>query len=347
MNQTIHQIYNSNAQNMHHIDDNSIDLVVTSPPYPMIEMWDELYNQLNTQIGDFIESGNGQYAFELMHQELDIIWEEVYRVVKSNGFICINIGDATRTINKNFTIYFNHSRIINKMLSIGFQPLPTIYWRKQTNAPNKFMGSGMLPAGAYVTLENEFILIFRKGGKREFKSPQEKELRMNSAFFWEERNKWFSDIWDIKGATQKIINSKSRERSAAFPFEIPYRLINMYSVKGDTVLDPFLGIGTTTLAALTSNRNSIGIEINKDLIPLIYNNIEGSKDRLNHYVFKRLEDHSRFIDEYKSKKEPKYYNDFIKSKVITKQETKIKLDILDDIIIEGEKIIGTHKASIF
>ncbi len=343
MNQSIHQIYNYNAQNMHHINDNSIDLVVTSPPYPMIEMWDELYKHLNPQITKHLSEGDGQNAFELMHRELDIIWEEIYRVVKNNRFICINIGDATRTINKNFMIYFNHSRIINKMLSLGFQPLPTIYWRKQTNAPNKFMGSGMLPAGAYVTLENEFILIFRKGGKREFKSLQEKELRMNSAFFWEERNKWFSDIWDVKGTNQRIINSKSRERSAAFPFEIPYRLINMYSIKGDTILDPFLGIGTTTLAALASNRNSIGIELNNDLIPIVNKNISSSKDRLNQYILKRLEDHCQFIDNYEHKKQPKYYNDFLKNKVITKQETKIKLDILDDIIIEDEKIIAIYK----
>ena len=78
---------------------------------------------------------------------------------------------------------------------LGFQSIPLILWRKQTNAPNKFMGSGMLPAGAYVTLEHEYILVLRKGSKREFKKAEEKRNRHESAIFWEERNIWYSDIW--------------------------------------------------------------------------------------------------------------------------------------------------------
>ena len=89
--------------------------------------------------------GNGLFAFELMHIELDKVWNEVFRVLKEGGIACINIGDATRTINKNFQLYSNHSRIINHCTKIGFSALPMILWRKQTNAPNKFMGSGMLP----------------------------------------------------------------------------------------------------------------------------------------------------------------------------------------------------------
>src|SRR5690606_1592163 len=139
-------------------------------------------------------------------------------------------------------------------IRLGFANMPNILWRKQTNAPNKFMGSGMLPAGAYVTLEHEWILVFRKAGKRTFRSEAEKKLRRESAFFWEERNTWFSDLWDLKGVKQKITNSGSRDRSAAYPFELPYRLINMYSVKGDIVLDPFLGTGTTALAAMATER---------------------------------------------------------------------------------------------
>lgn len=117
-----------------------------------------------------------------MHQELDKIWSECYRVLKEGGIACINIGDATRTINNNFCLYTNHARIINYCLKIGFTNLPNIIWRKQTNAPNKFMGSGMLPAGAYVTLEHEWILIFRKGGKRQFKTEKDKVERRSSSF---------------------------------------------------------------------------------------------------------------------------------------------------------------------
>ena len=93
------------------------------------------------------------------------------------------IGDATRSLDKNFALFSNHARIISGCLNIGLQNLPNIIWRKQTNAPNKFMGSGMLPPGAYVTLEHEFILIFRKGRKREFKTDEEKLNRQESSFF--------------------------------------------------------------------------------------------------------------------------------------------------------------------
>ena len=156
----------------------------------------------------------------------------------------MKVTDATRTLDGEFKLYPNHSRIIQHFINNGFSNMPNIIWRKQTNAPNKFMGSGMLPAGAYVTLEHEWVLIFRKGLKRSFKSENEKLKRKQSSFFWEERNIWFSDMWDLKGTRQNIAHKNSRERSAAYPFEIPFRLINMFSLKGDTILDPFLGTGT-------------------------------------------------------------------------------------------------------
>lgn len=93
---------------------------------------------------------------------------------------------------------------------MGFVGLPNIIWRKQTNAPNKFMGSGMLPCGAYVTLEHEWVLIFRKGGKREYKKVDAKLGRMKGSFFWEERNIWFSDVWEIKGVKQRFKKHHSR-----------------------------------------------------------------------------------------------------------------------------------------
>ena len=127
------------------------------------------------------------------------------------------------------------------------------------------MGSGMLPAGAYVTLEHEFILILRKGNKRNFVTEADKKRRKQSAFFWEERNLWFSDVWeDLKGTKQNNIAKEIRERSGAFPFELPYRIINMFSVKEDAILDPFLGTGTTMAAAMATGRNSIGVEIDKN-----------------------------------------------------------------------------------
>jgi DNA modification methylase len=205
----------------------------------MIEMWDELFAQLNPDISEFLKNGDYSNAFESMHKILDEVWHELFRVMKSGAFACINIGDATRTVKKRFQLFANHSRIQQKCFDIGFDVLPVILWRKQTNAPNKFMGSGMLPAGAYVTLEHEYILIFRKGNKRVFVSAEEKHNRMQSSYFWEERNTWFSDLWDFKGTRQDINDQELRNRSAAYPFLLPFRLINMYSVFGDTVLDPF------------------------------------------------------------------------------------------------------------
>ena len=139
------------------------------------------------------------------------VWREVHRVLADGGIACINIGDATRTLGDRFALYPNHARILVRLVELGFVPLPVILWRKQTNAPNKFMGSGMLPPGAYVTLEHEYILIVRKGGKRGFLSEEGKGLRRESAFFWEERNRWFSDVWsDLKGTVQGLSDRKVR-----------------------------------------------------------------------------------------------------------------------------------------
>ena len=261
---TRHEVIFSDSNSMKSLPDESVDLVVTSPPYPMIGMWDDMFSQQSSTVKKKLEQSDGIGAYELMHQILDATWQEAYRVLKSGGFACINIGDATRTINGNFILYTNHARILKYTQELGFSSLPCILWRKQTNAPNKFMGSGMLPAGAYVTLEHEYILILRKGPKREFRKEKNKKRRRESAIFWEERNIWFSDVWfDVKGTPQALNDKDARKRSAAYPFELAYRLINMYSVKGDLILDPFLGIGTTVAAAMASGRNSIGYEIER------------------------------------------------------------------------------------
>lgn len=333
--QTKHSVIIGEAQRMNDIKDNSINLVVTSPPYPMIEMWDEIMSKQNSAIKNALDNNKGDLAFELMHQELDKVWKEIDRVLISGGFACINIGDATRTMNGDFALYPNHSRIISSFLSLKFSNLPNILWRKQTNAPNKFMGSGMLPAGAYVTLEHEWILIFRKGAKRIVDTKDEKLLRKKSAFFWEERNIWFSDIWDLKGVRQKIDSSETRQRSAAYPFEIPYRLINMYSLKGDTVLDPFLGTGTTILAAIASERNSIGVEIDHNFQPVIMESISNtSPDELNQYIQTRIDRHKSFVSERildPKKDDIKHFNENLKLPVITSQETDIRISLVDEI----------------
>jgi modification methylase len=234
---------------------------------------------------------------------------------------------------------------------LGFVALPEILWRKQTNAPNKFMGSGMLPAGAYVTLEHEFILVLRKGSKREFKTAKEKRKRMQSAFFWEERNLWFSDIWeDLKGTKQNNISTKIRERSGAYPLELPYRIINMFSVKGDTVLDPFLGTGTTIAAAIATGRNSIGIEIdpnfNEQLLQRFVGMAEFSKELLD----SRLENHVRLARKKAGVKEPfSHINKTYGFPVMTKQEVEIIFDEVTKIDVKGNLVevqyIAKHDSS--
>ena len=289
-----HKIIFQDSRQMADLPNESIDLVVTSPPYPMIEMWDEVFTKQNIKIGQALQKKDGPLAYEMMHQELDKVWDELSRVLKEGGIACINIGDATRTINGHFALFTNHSRIHTHMQKIGFSALPAILWRKQTNAPNKFMGSGMMPPGAYVTLEHEYVLILRKGNKKEFKTNTEKKLRRESAFFWEERNVWFSDVWmDLKGTSQNLFDNKARNRSAAYPFELPYRLITMFSVKNDNVLDPFFGIGTTMYAAMASGRNSIGYEIDHNLREHIISKTSGIVSFSNKRIKERLEKHVR------------------------------------------------------
>ena len=333
---THHSIFFQNAKEMTQISNNCVDLVVTSSPYPLIEMWDEQFTIGDEKIGESLNSNDGSSTFELMHLELDKVWNELARVLKSGGICCINIGDAVRTIGKNFSLYPNHARILNTFSALGFTILPEIIWRKPTNAPNKFMGSGMLPPSAYVTLEHEFILILRKGPKRVFKTENEKRNRRESAFFWEERNIWFSDIWDLPGVSQTFSKKKTdelRSRSAAFPFELAYRLINMYSVKNDLILDPFLGTGTTMLASMSSGRNSIGYEIEIGLKSQIEKRLKTVVNFTNNLIENRLKNHLEFVSSrIKLGKEIKHKNIPYAFPVITKQEENLFLNPIQELL---------------
>lgn len=329
-----HSIYFHTSQQMAELANSSVDVVVTSPPYPMIEMWDVIMGKQNPAISKALESHDPRKAFELMHQELDKVWSECFRVMKNGAFLCINIGDATRTVNGKFALYNNNTRIIAACEQLGLTNLPNILWRKATNAPNKFMGSGMLPCGAYVTLEHEWILIFRKGPKRAYKKATEKLGRRESSFFWEERNIWFSDIWEFKGVKQRIDNSPSRKRNASFPLELPFRLINMFSQKGDIVLDPFMGLGTTTIAAILSERNSVGYEIDVLLKDIIDNTLSSiDLDNANLMISERYTRHLNFIEErLRMKKEIKHFNEKLGCKVMTSQEKDLIFHFISGLV---------------
>ncbi len=278
---TKHRIILADSRQMPEIVDESIHLMVTSPPYPMIRMWDNQFAKIIPELAELVQNRNKNVSektirkiYEAMHTNLTKVWVETYRVLIDGGIACINIGDATRSLNGKFRIFPNHATIIEHLEHIGFITLPYILWKKPTSKPQykgkgAFLGSGFLPPNAYVTLDCEYILVFRKGNLRKF--PPHDKLRYESQFTKKQRDAWFTQIWTVKG-TRQTVNEVER-RTAAFPKEIASRLIQMFSIKGDTVLDPFLGSGTTTLSAIQTERNSVGYEIDENLIPLIKANV--------------------------------------------------------------------------
>ncbi|MFP3960680.1 MAG: DNA-methyltransferase [Spirochaetaceae bacterium] len=322
--------FGSAAASMRQLPDDSVDLVLTSPPYPMIEMWDESFAASAPEVAGALERGEGDTAFALMHEILDDVWRECRRVLRPGGFLCVNIGDATRTLDGNFRLYSNQARISRFCESLGFQSLPPVIWRKQTNAPNKFMGSGMLPSGAYVTLEHEYILILRRGAKRSF-TAEEAARRRKSAFFWEERNAWFSDVWDFKGARQVLPGNEERARSGAFPLELAHRVVNMYSLQGDLVLDPFLGTGTTAAACLLNARSSLGMERAGRLASVIEETLVRAAETANRLVAERIAAHRAFIRDYEERRGtlPAHTNEPHGFPVVTSQETRLVLPALE------------------
>ncbi len=282
---TNHKIVIGSSQQMSELADSTVHLMLTSPPYPMIKMWDNLFTGIDTNIANLKQKldENFQESFineiyEKMHQYLAEVWAETYRVLVEGGIACINIGDATRTVNGKFRVFANHSKIIEHMEKIGFTTLPYILWKKPTTKPKykgkgAFLGSGFLPPNAYVTLDCEFILIFRKGKLRHF--PPHDPNRYGSKLTKKQRDDWFTQIWTLTGSRQNT--SQLERRTAAYPDEIAERLIRMFSVRGDLILDPFVGSGTTIKNAIINERNSVGYEADPRLLPLIKDKINSAK----------------------------------------------------------------------
>ena len=309
--------------------DDAIDLVVTSPPYPMIELWDDLFTALDPGIGDLLDAGAGEAAFEAMHAALAPAWDELARVLKPGGIACINVGDATRSVDGEFQQFPNHAVVVEAMREHGFRSLPDTLWRKPVNRLTKFMGSGMVPTNAYTTLEHEYVLVFRNGSTREF-APGERR-RYESAYFWEERNEWFSDLWTLTG-TDQALDGEGRDRSGAFPLQIPLRLVNMYSVYGDRVLDPFSGTGTTTLAAMLAGRHSVGYDRDRALLAGFDDRIAGLETRSRSYVERRLDRHREFVAEREAAGEGLGYDaEHYDFPVVTDQERRIRLYAIEDV----------------
>jgi site-specific DNA-methyltransferase (cytosine-N4-specific) len=318
--ETTHRVYVGDARDLPPADD-SVDLVVTSPPYPMIEMWDDVFAGLDPDIGSALDASDGERAHDRMHAVLADAWREVARVLRPGGIAVVNVGDATRSLDR-FRVYDNHARVTETFVDLGFDPLPGVLWRKPANSAAKFMGSGMVPPNAYVTLEHEHVLVFRNGDRREFEPGADR--RYESAYFWEERNTWFSDVWtDLNGARQALADPELRERSAAFPLELPYRLVNMYSVYGDTVLDPFWGTGTSSLAAAVAGRSSVGVETAPALAAAFGDRIREAPTLSSDIAADRLAAHRAFVAE--TDDDLDYEAEHYDTPVRTKQERRLRL----------------------
>jgi len=289
--ETFHKIIIGDSRYMKEILDESVHLIITSPPYWKLKDYGN-----SKQIG-FNDS------YEQYINNLNLVWNECYRVLKKGCRLCINIGDqfARSIFYGRYKVVPIRTEIIKFCENIGFDYMGAIIWQKVTNCNTTggaiIMGSYPYPRNGIIKLDYEFILIFKKCGK----SPKvSKEIKEKSKLTQEEWNKYFTGHWNFSGVRQD-------KHIAMFPEELPKRIIKMFSFVGDIVLDPFLGSGTTSLAAKKLERNSIGYEINKDFLPIIEEKVGVDK---NCIIIKQEEINIDFDEEIK--KLPYIFKDIIK-----------------------------------
>jgi len=251
------------SRQMPEIEDGSIDLILTSPPY-----W---------HIKDYGIPGQIGYG-ENLHgylKDLYFVWAESHRVLREGGRLCVNIGDqfARSIIYGRYKVIPIHAEFIAQCEAIGFDFMGSVIWQKKTTMNTtggaNVMGSFPYPPNGILEIDYEFVQIFKKPGKSKSKSVS-KEIKEASKLAKEEWKEYFSGHWHFGGARQT-------GHEAMFPDELPRRLIKMFSFVGDTVLDPFLGSGTTVKVALEQKRNSVGYEINEDFLGTIKEKV-GLKD---------------------------------------------------------------------
>ena len=256
-------IYIADSRNMQEVDDQSIQLIVTSPPYWSIKNYEKC-NQI----------GYGQTLHQYL-QDLYRVWSECFRVLEDGRRLVVNIGDqfARSVVYGRYKIIPLHAEIIAQCEQIGFDYMGSIIWQKKTTMNTTggatVMGSYPYPPNGMVEIDYEHILLFKKPGKSR-KIP--KEIKEKSKLTKEEWKEYFSGHWSFGGA-------KQTDHQAMFPEELPKRVIKMFSFVGETILDPFLGSGTTAKVALELERNVIGYEINEEYRNIIKNKVR--TDRLD------------------------------------------------------------------
>jgi len=252
---TTHRIYVGDARRLDFIDDNSVHLVVTSPPYWTLKK----YVGSSGQLGDVKD-------YEAFIEGLNAVWRHCYRALIPGGRLVIVVGDVclSRRSHGRHAVVPLHASIQEACRRIGFDNLAPIIWHKIANARFEasgagggFLGKPYEPNGV-IKNDIEFILMQRKPGG--YRQPSF-ENRLLSVIGEQNHREWFRQVWTIGGAS-------TRHHPAPFPVEVAERLVRMFSFAGDTVLDPFLGSGTTTLAAGRRGRHSIGVEVEPSYLDL-------------------------------------------------------------------------------
>jgi modification methylase len=251
-------IVRGDSRRMGRIADREIPLVVTSPPYWNIKDY-----------GAPGQIGHGQRLHAYL-RDLSRVWAECARVICDGGRLCVNVGDqfARASLYGRYRVIPLHAEIVCQCTAAGLDYMGAIIWRKKTTMNTSggavVMGSYPFPPNGIVEIDFEYILLFRKPGKAR-KLPV--AARDAAAMTRDEWKSWFSGHWEIGGARKKGGGAgHGGGHEAPFPEEIPRRLIRMFSFPGDTVLDPFLGTGTTARAAVTLDRRAVGYEISPGFV---------------------------------------------------------------------------------
>ena len=263
---TSHKLVGADSRHMAEVEDNSVHLVVTSPPYWVLKK----YEPVNGQLGIIRDYGK-------FLDELSKVVSESYRVLVPGGrFVCV-VGDVCiprRTLGRH-VVYPLHSDITLRAREAGFDNLTPILWYKiasakyEANTYSSILGKPYEP-NAVIKNDVEFILIQRKPGPYRKPTMEQRRMSFIPRSYYEQ---WFRQIWNLNGTS-------SREHPAPFPPELALRLIRMYSFVNDLVLDPFVGTGTTMLAAIKSGRNSIGYEVDPKYLQVAKERLRDESSKL-------------------------------------------------------------------